>query len=230
MEAIASQIDSLYVDLRHDTGLRAPDGEGRLTIDVTPAIDPQYDLFHTFFSGDRLSVPSPILLQNPVELSNAEVLRRSIALPLVARVLSEAPTNDLRKCVGQLLDAGFGLWMHWESGEFPSGRLFEEDGVRRQWFGQNPTPRQPIAPTPIVACSWYEVPSSLGPGRYVVTTDTVMDYAVAAYGRRSLALLLKGLRQNESLESLIPTVFGVSAGEFEAGWQEHLSRRYTVQN
>jgi hypothetical protein len=57
---------------------------------------------------------------------------------------------------------------------------------------------------------------------------TLIEYAVATYGREHLAALMAGLGQYESWDTLLPGVFGVSAAEFEAGWQAYLTAHYDV--
>lgn len=68
-------------------------------------------------------------------------------------------------------------------------------------------------------------PAASHPGR-TVALATLIEYAVATYGRDRLASLVAGLGQHEDWETLIPAVYGVSASEFEAGWQAYLTTRY----
>lgn len=51
---------------------------------------------------------------------------------------------------------------------------------------------------------------------------TLLDYVTATYGREGFAGLLEGFRQYDTWHSLVPAVFGVSAAEFEQGWQAYL--------
>jgi len=60
-------------------------------------------------------------------------------------------------------------------------------------------------------------------GGQLIALSTLVDYAVVTYGRERLPLLLGNLGQFDTWETLIPAVYGVSAAEFEAGWQEYLS-------
>ncbi len=46
------------------------------------------------------------------------------------------------------------------------------------------------------------------------------------YGCERLPALVAGLGQSESWETLWPAVYGVSAAEFEAGWQLYLTTQY----
>jgi hypothetical protein len=60
----------------------------------------------------------------------------------------------------------------------------------------------------------------------IVASSTLIDYAVDTYGKEQLPLLLNVLDTETGWETLIPTVFGVSANEFEAGWQVYLEDQY----
>jgi hypothetical protein len=61
-----------------------------------------------------------------------------------------------------------------------------------------------------------------------VALATVMEYAAATYGPERVPLLLTEAGRQESWATLIPAVFGVSADEFEAGWQAYLATSYGV--
>lgn len=65
------------------------------------------------------------------------------------------------------------------------------------------------------------------PGQTIVLA-TLVEYAVATYGRERLPALVAGLGQHESWATLIPAVYGVSTTEFEAGWQAHLVTHYGI--
>ncbi|MBV7327775.1 hypothetical protein KFU94_05850 [Chloroflexi bacterium TSY] len=56
--------------------------------------------------------------------------------------------------------------------------------------------------------------------------ETIIDYVVTHYGREQLRPLFRGFGYDNSWEMLIPVVFGISADEFEFGWQQHLFDQY----
>jgi hypothetical protein len=62
-----------------------------------------------------------------------------------------------------------------------------------------------------------------------VALATLLEYAAAAYGPERIALLVASLDEHATWETLVPAVFGVSAAEFEAGWQTYLAEQYGVQ-
>jgi hypothetical protein len=63
------------------------------------------------------------------------------------------------------------------------------------------------------------------PGK-AIAAATLIEYAVATYGREHLPALVASLSQHNNWETLIPAVYGVSAADFEAGWQAYLSAHY----
>jgi hypothetical protein len=63
-----------------------------------------------------------------------------------------------------------------------------------------------------------------------VALATLIEYIVATWGHDHLPRFLAGLARYDSWETLVPAVFGISASEFEAGWQGHLARHYGVTN
>ena len=65
------------------------------------------------------------------------------------------------------------------------------------------------------------------PGQSVALA-TLIEYGVATYGRESLPGLLAALSEADGWETLLPAVFGVSATEFEAGWQAYLADQYSI--
>lgn len=64
----------------------------------------------------------------------------------------------------------------------------------------------------------------------VIALATIVEYIVATYGRERLPMLLKGLGQHDTWETLLPAVFGVSPTDFEAGWQAYLKEHYGVSS
>jgi hypothetical protein len=61
-----------------------------------------------------------------------------------------------------------------------------------------------------------------------VALATVLEYAAASYGPARIPVLIDEAGRQEGWATLIPAVFGVSADEFEAGWQAYLTEHYGV--
>jgi hypothetical protein len=51
---------------------------------------------------------------------------------------------------------------------------------------------------------------------------SLAEYAMSTYGRDKLPRLINDMQRYATWEELIPTVFGVSVTDFEAGWQEYV--------
>jgi hypothetical protein len=61
-----------------------------------------------------------------------------------------------------------------------------------------------------------------------IALATLIDYAVVTYGRERLPTLVASLGQYQRWDTLLPAAFGISAAEFEAGWQAYLMEQYNV--
>jgi hypothetical protein len=64
---------------------------------------------------------------------------------------------------------------------------------------------------------------------HTVTTETIIEYVVAAYGREKLPLFIEAMGNHTWAATLIPAVFDLSVAEFEAGWQAYMTEQYGVK-
>lgn len=113
------------------------------------------------------------------------------------------------------------LWCH---------RLEQETSLF--WWSQFVPPIHLAQLTESLSPNGYREPSHgtemvTYPGQ-TVALATLLEYAVATYGRGRLPVLVAGLGQYESWETLIPAVYGISPAAFEAGWQRYLATNYGV--
>ena len=102
----APKLDAIYEQLRQDVGL--PPDERKLTVVVNPVS--VYQMPDLYFTGDRLVVHSPYLLQVPVDVSDEAVLIKSIVNPLVSRLLGEAPRLETTSQQWWPILNGLRLW------------------------------------------------------------------------------------------------------------------------
>lgn len=95
------------------------------------------------------------------------------------------------------------------------------------WGERTPPTYLPQLVAPPSAASSADLPTLHQPEPYgrTVALVTLLDYAVVTYGRDRLPRLVAGLGEYPSWETLLPAVYGVSATEFEAGWQHYLRHR-----
>ncbi|MBI3959862.1 MAG: hypothetical protein HY328_13710 [Chloroflexi bacterium] len=61
---------------------------------------------------------------------------------------------------------------------------------------------------------------------YAIALALLIQYAAERYGRQTLPVLLAALQEHDGWDTLIPAVYGVSAQEFEAGWQRWLAENW----
>jgi hypothetical protein len=107
----------------------------------------------------------------------------------------------------------------------------QEAAYFRQWSRHAPPTHleQLTVPVPLdeelTPASGTEQVNQLG---QTVALAVLIEYAVATYGQERMPVLVAGLGQSGSWETLIPAVYGVSASEFEDGWQLYLATRYGV--
>jgi hypothetical protein len=280
--AVAPQMDALYRILWRNFGLPIIPTPKKLVIEVSVTQSPGFAILG-FSKPHRFVVPSPAVYWAPVELTDADLLAQSIALPLLEQVLAQAGEHHAISATWQPMLRGLRLWQVWEL-ELPLAAWRENvvqwiyiDGpvtapgqsfvlpdryaklcaayklwmaspaqlniplscARPEWEEQSfplwrlrdPLTRLDQLVVPLRPGEYIEEPDSLHqvfhPGQ-TVALATLVEYAVAAYGRERLPALVAGLGQYENWDTLIPAVFGVSATEFEAGWQAYLTAHYGV--
>lgn len=278
--AVAPQMDALYRIMRRNFGLPIMPTPDKLAIEVS-VTQPSGQAVPRLHGSDRFTVPSPAVYLAPVELTDADLLAQSIALPLLNYLLGQASEHHAIGSTWQPLLSGLYLWQMWDLDlplavwreevvtwiyhDLPASRpgqavVLPEHytalcAAHKLWM---PSPTQIEIPLVCSVLDWEDLFLSpwgsydplirldqlvvpLRPGGYIEESDsvqrvrhpghtvalaTLIKYAVAIYGRESLPALVAGLGQYESWDTLLPAVFGVSAAEFEAGWQSYLMARY----
>lgn len=267
---IADQIDSVYVKLLRDYGLKQSAGEEKLVIqirvDAVPGLILLYDS-----PAESIVVTSPSVHLVPVDRTDAEILAQTVALALLKHMWAQAVAqHDISESWPSM--AGVSLWELWEMGL----SLSEWQDEVVQWvFGDiasyagNSEIKLPARyrdlcaahgtymTTPIaigipLSCDedndsgpihdnvllvglhgdnlttlqavylHSTIPATVQLGHPIIAY-TVVDYAVTVYGRERLPDLVAALGQYDRWETLVPAVYGVSLGEFEQGWREHVA-------
>jgi hypothetical protein len=276
--AAAPQVDELYTRIKSNLGLPISTLTEKLVIDVR-VTQPPGQAAPSLPEGGRLIVPSPAVYWAPVELTDAELLLQSIALPLIEQSVAQASKRHAIGAAWQPLLRGLSLWQLWDL-DLPLA-TWRVDVV--QWiyidmpsFGAEhssllpdhyaalcaahklwmTSPMQLEIPLLCAKPRWEEqnlwrlhhpllhleelaplVPSDEYVGQssnpdwanhpaQAVALATLIEYVVATCDRDCLPVLVAGLGQYESWETLIPAVYGGSAAEFETGWQAYLAAQY----
>lgn len=215
--------------LRAELGLRPTDES--LTIKVVtaflPSLDP-VDLAH-LSSNAMAFAPSPALLPLPAQISEGDALLQLVAGLLAQRDLDEAMAGSPYACHWQHVVNGLHRWLLKEHSSLPS--QFRYMAARRLLFK--------LAHGSVPNLSWYgpaqdaclpDRDAQSMAGSYIkdAAAPGLVDYVVLVYGRDGLPALIDGLKRYDTWQRLIPAVYGVSAGEFETGWQAYMRDHYLV--
>jgi hypothetical protein len=90
------------------------------------------------------------------------------------------------------------------------------------------TPPLRLAQFPLLTQAMLMQGYPMGHPAATVALATVLEYAAATYGPERISLLVEEVSEHEYWATLIPAVFGVSADEFETGWQAYLAQQYNL--
>ena len=126
--AVTSQVEALYMALRRNVGLVVIPNAEKLIIEVSVTQRP--GSLSRMHMPAVLLVPSPAVYWAPSELSDAELLLQSIALPLHAYIVEQARKQYTIGSAWQPLLNGLRLWQLWDLNLPLSG--WREDVV--QWL------------------------------------------------------------------------------------------------
>jgi hypothetical protein len=135
-------------------------------------------------------------------------------------------------CTWATLVDGLRLWLLREQSKLPSQSLATVEVLFRSGIKAGIAPRLAWIGPGDVPCSYGFTAGAIHGSEYGIYAVAFVEYAANAYGRDRLPALIEGMKRHDSWETLIPAVYGVSAAEFEAGWQAWLRKdenltRYT---
>ncbi|MEZ4731569.1 MAG: hypothetical protein R3E79_31000 [Caldilineaceae bacterium] len=112
VHAVAPQLDALYLIVQRNFGLPPITKADKLSVDVS-ILEPPGQMTSWLEATTHFTVASPLLYVAPVELTDAELLAQSLALPLVAHLLRQtAAVHAVTPAWLPLLD-GIYLWQLW---------------------------------------------------------------------------------------------------------------------
>lgn len=217
VEASIPPIEALYPALYQTLGLPEPTNPAPWIIEITPE-----QTGNQGFYGNRLRVSSPLVEQIPAELSAVDYLTHRIARNLIYQAVNGGSNGqiDVRTFDRwQPVRRGLRSWLQYEllAQRWPwdqeAGMEFYRQ-VKHWW---------PLQLTIVTERSEAEATNRSNALWQAALSESIITYAVAAYGRKRLPDLLRGLRRYESWDDLITGVYGVSLAEFEAGWNRHIA-------
>lgn len=204
--AVARQIDPHYRTLRHIVGLDEP--ASVLKINVSPrAMATGWQL-----SADTIMIPSPGFLHLPAEYA-AETLMESLHMALINVVLTQRLADDRVHPHWNFLVDGLRQWMQ-TCLAAPGGRHCNEPIPPSTTLSV--TPPLLLADLVFTGPDWVATTWRV---ERIQAAESLVAYIVEAHGVEKLPLLLDGLRQHNSWQTLIPAVFDQSVDQFETAWR-----------
>lgn len=222
----ARQVESLDTDIRTILGLPPTDEALTIRVDKNIWLDLSPEHLAHLSTGVDLYAPSPALLPLPANISEGDALLQLTAGLLVQHSLDEAMRESDQGCVWQPVVDGLRAWLLWEYNNLPSVDRYNTARLLRHQLSYDILPRLNTIRLDQAMCAIEtNPPSPMSTFSNGAAATAFVDYAVAVYGRARLPALVAIMRHAVTWEELIPTVFGVSAAEFEAGWQEYLLNR-----
>jgi hypothetical protein len=265
VRALAPRLDALYEQACASFGLSPSALAQRITVDLAELVKGASRTAGHFWrsssgvAGEVILLPSPLLLQLPVEQPAAEWLYQAAASSVVEAVIWQLPLKMPRGAYrfrwGPLLDA-LKLWQVRQAGGALAGervpvfrQMYGTASGAKDSFGVGAACRMDLLWQQTTAVFWIchkltmQTLRAAGdtllrsPAQRMrlatanewgetVALETVVEYAVARYGEERLPRLVQALSDHASWQTLVPAVFGVSAAEFEAGWQAYIAAHY----
>lgn len=172
-------------------------------------------------SGVRVEVASPSLYRLPADASSSEQLASAISTHLVSRALSDALNTTELYFLPRWYNVLIGIrdWVAANELDRPSYLHTASEDFWREQYQQY----WPLSLTDLAEQGQIDPDHRLA--RYFVS-QSIIAYAVEAYGVDSLPALVQALPRHDSWEPLIREVYGTSAVDFTAGWNEYLAEQY----
>jgi hypothetical protein len=101
---------------------------------------------------------------------------------------------------------------------------------QRRWVANLPETRLDQLSMPrIGSYEFYDEKNFFYRSSEAVKLAVLVEYAVAAYGYEQLPVLLAGLAQHDTWDTLLSAVYGVSPSEFEEDWRAYMAKEYDMQ-
>ncbi len=228
---VAPAIERFHSDLVRDVGLALPPIHEKILVKIAmPAGMTRGDSSdladYVVWNSDGIVVLSPRLLSVSVTKTDAEVLRQAIYAGVASRIIHLAVQEHQPQAVWRDVVIGLQLWAYSAHRELDVDVANEMDNRLHQQLMDAALPRLSVlsASPPMIHPEETQVTG----WKQNILSKTVIDYAIATYGRGSLARLLDGIHYHDSWQRLIPEVFGVPANQFESGWQAYLAVQYDL--
>lgn len=218
IEDAAPIIEELYLTFHERTGLELPTESGQMHIDVV-----LHSLGGWSTATGTLRVSSYLIEPLPPELSDAEAFAYSaISRFVLWRLynLQPRPTDFMSQRTWRSIFPGLHAWMVAEL----TGSMPQDYHNATAVFQESLSPERTLALTKIYrgrrsAMTQQDWLWQAGAGY------SLLAYATSLYGSEMLPDFLHNLSHVYGWNELIPATFGVSAEEFETGWNQYLQEQ-----
>ena len=216
LERASAEVDELYMTFHKIVGLKKNTAATKLKIEIVPD-----DRGPGKRDGPgRMTTSSPALRRLPVELTDVQVLTRSLFEPLLEEVVDEVADQVQIQPQWALILSGLRTWFRAEysTAYLPQWPVVAAELYRQVGVGA-PHTLEDILFFDIDSSAMFDPSGAYSQEQRAWAAYTVVAYIAASQGKAALPRLLRGLGQYDDWETLIPSVFNLPATEFERDWQ-----------
>ena len=219
VQAVAQHIDATYQQFHHDFGVPLPPPTDKLKLIVDPALNLSDDTAE----GETLLVPLPQAAAKQYGLTMTDALTNALLGKLALHVLNQALQNRNIQPQWQVmivalkthLQLAYGYNQDWQS---------DSTLLANRHQAQN-RPLSLVLVGQSATADLTDFGLHVSPTAFA-TAEPLIEFILATYGYAEVPALLDALATHESWETLVPSVFGISAGEFQENWHAYLKLAY----
>lgn len=220
VEKVAPQAETIWQNLHARLGLAINPKETSLQVVVQGE---NVGIGPVRFEGDRLLLLSPKLTRAPVYEDEAQTLSRMISTALTRRAMDRFMQDRGFDPRWSVTYEAVLEWLAEDVNPLLPRDPKQESGALRKRVSQDGLPRlDDLLEKRTASYFWWTGWASSAGHSLVV-------YAMNTYSAERFDDLIVGLATADDWEQLSRAVFGVSAGELEAGWHGYLRRRYGLE-
>lgn len=219
VQAVAQHIDATYQQFNYDFGVPLQPPIDKLPIIVDPALNLRYDRA----AEDTLIVPFPQGAAKQYGLPMTDALTNVLLGKLALHVLNQALRH--RKIQPQWQVMIVALKTHLQL-VYGYNQAWQSDSTLLA--NRHQAQHHPLS---LVLVGQSTTVDLTDPGLHIsptafATAEPLIEFILATYGYAKVPALLNAFATHESWETLIPSVFGISAGEFQENWHAYLKQTY----
>jgi len=220
VEAIAEQVESIYVELHRVLELELPTDES-ITFVIAPDVVRQWAAY-----GDRMEFTSPLLSKVPARLSDADYLAQQLVSQLTYRTVNAA--------ISQQRNPYQFRWerMVWALRGWLRTELLDQ---RTPWhdqaealFREQRAGKLPLRLHDVSSWRRFDQPDQMEIMWQYAAAESITAYTVEQYGLVWLPVMVRGFGRYGNWAEYIPGVYDISVEEFEREWNRYLTTDLTA--